>query len=97
MIMISCSGNSSEKQRVESLLVKKQGFVVSSSIPVIDLLIGNIHGSICDTSSLAFLIGAVILLAFKVIDLKVPLTYIGSFTVFVIFYMLGSGMGFDGN
>ena len=38
-----------------------------------------------------------ILLAFKVIDLKVPLTYIGSFTVFVILYMLFSGMGFDGN
>ena len=38
-----------------------------------------------------------ILLVFKVIDLKVPLTYIGSFAVFVILYMLFSGMGFDGN
>ena len=38
-----------------------------------------------------------ILLAFKIIDLKVPLTYIGSFAVFVIFYMLGTGKGFDVN
>ena len=77
--------------------LKKQGFVAASSIPVKDLFIGNIQGTIGETSALAILIGAVILLAFKVIDLKVPLTYIGSFTVFVIFYMLGSGMGFDGN
>lgn len=77
--------------------LKKQGFVAASSIPVKDLFIGNIQGTIGETSALAILIGAVILLAFKVIDLKVPLTYIGSFTVFVIFYMLGSGMGFNGN
>lgn len=38
-----------------------------------------------------------ILLVFKVIDLKIPLTYIGSFTVFVICYMFATGMGFDGN
>ena len=71
--------------------LKKQGFVAASSIPVKDLFIGNIQGTIGETSALAILIGAVILLAFKVIDLKVPLTYIGSFTVFVIIYMLCSG------
>ena len=32
-----------------------------------------------------------ILLAFKIIDLKVPLTYIGSFSVFLIFYMIATG------
>ena len=37
------------------------------------------------------------LLVFKVIDLKIPLTYIGSFAVFVILYMLGTGKGFDVN
>ena len=31
------------------------------------------------------------------IDLKIPLTYIGSFSVFVIIYMLCTGMGFDVN
>ena len=76
--------------------LKNSGFT-ADSISVKNLFIGNIHGTIGETSALAILIGAVILLAFKVIDLKIPLTYIGSFTVFVIFYMLGSGMGFDGN
>lgn len=65
------------------------------TLSVKNLFIGNIHGTIGETSALAILIGAVILLAFKVIDLKVPLTYIGSFAVFIILYMLGSSKGFD--
>lgn len=65
------------------------------TLSVKNLFIGNIHGTIGETSALAILIGAVILLAFKVIDLKVPLTYIGSFAVFIILYMLGTGKGFD--
>ena len=76
--------------------LKNSGFT-ADSIPVKTLFIGNVHGTIGETSAIAILIGAVILLAFKVIDFKVPLTYIGSFAVFVILYMLGSGMGFDIN
>lgn len=76
--------------------LKAQGFV-EGSVPVKNLFLGNIQGTIGETSALAILIGAAILLAFKVIDLKVPLTYIGSFTVFVIFYMLFSGMNLDWN
>ncbi len=59
------------------------------------MFIGDIQGTIGETSAIAILIGAAILLVFKVIDLKIPLTYIGSFAVFVILYMLGSGKGFD--
>ncbi len=77
--------------------LKAQGFVEGSSIPVKNLFLGNIQGTIGETSALALLIGAVFLLAFKVIDLKIPLTYIGSFTVFVVCYMFATGMGFDGN
>ena len=76
--------------------LKNSGFT-ADSISVKNLFIGNIHGTIGETSALAILIGAVILLAFKVIDLKIPLTYIGSFAVFVILYMLGTGKGFDVN
>ena len=43
------------------------------------------------------LIGAAILLCYKVISARIPLTYIGSFAVFVIIYMLASGKGFDVN
>ena len=67
------------------------------SVNVLDMVIGRIPGTIGETSAIAILIGAVILLAFKVIDLKIPLTYIGSFAVFVILYMLGTGKGFDVN
>ena len=77
--------------------LKSQGFIERTSIPVKNLFLGNIQGTIGETSALAILIGAVILLAFKIIDLKVPLTYIGSFAIFVIFYMLGTGKGFDVN
>ena len=76
--------------------LKNSGFT-ADSISVKNLFIGNIHGTIGETSAIAILIGAVILLAFKVIDLKIPLTYIGSFAVFVILYMLGTGKGFDVN
>ena len=76
--------------------LKNSGFT-ADSISVKNLFIGNIHGIIGETSAIAILIGAVILLAFKVIDLKIPLTYIGSFAVFVILYMLGTGKGFDVN
>ena len=77
--------------------LKAQGFIEGSSVPVKNLFLGNIQGTIGETSALAILIGAAILLAFKVIDLKIPLTYIGSFAVFVICYMFATGMGFDGN
>ena len=77
--------------------LKAQGFIEGSSVPVKNLFLGNIQGTIGETSALAILIGAAILLAFKVIDLKIPLTYIGSFAVFVICYMFATGVGFDGN
>lgn len=77
--------------------LKAQGFIEGTSIPVKNLFLGNIQGTIGETSALAILIGAVILLVFKVIDLKIPLTYIGSFTIFTVIYMLCTGMGFDIN
>ena len=47
--------------------LKNSGFT-ADSISVKNLFIGNIHGTIGETSAIAILIGAVILLAFKVID-----------------------------
>lgn len=76
--------------------LKDHGFV-PGSVPVKNLFLGNIQGTIGETSAIAILIGAVILLYFKVIDLKIPLTYIGTFAVFVIIYMLCTGKGFDMN
>ena len=54
------------------------------SYPLGDLLLGNIFGTIGETSALALLIGAVFLLFIKVIDLRIPLSYIGTFLVLVL-------------
>ena len=64
------------------------------SVNWVDLFFGNIQGTIGETSALAILIGAVILLARGVIDLRIPLTYIGSFAIFVLLF---GGHGFDMN
>ena len=76
--------------------LEDHGFT-EGSVSVLHMFLGNTQGTIGETSALAILLGAAILLAFKIIDLKIPLTYIGTFAVFVIFYMLFSGMGFDVN
>ena len=75
--------------------LRDHGFVAGSSVPVKNLIFGNIQGTIGETSVIA--IGAAILLCYKVISARIPLTYIGSFAVFVIIYMLASGKGFDVN
>ena len=56
------------------------------SVNLMSLFIGNTKGTIGETSALAILIGAAILLATKVIDLRVPLTYIGTFAVFALLF-----------
>lgn len=64
------------------------------AVDVASLLIGNVKGTIGETSAIAILIGAIILLVFRIIDFRIPLTYIGSFTVFVILF---GGHGLDVN
>lgn len=59
-----------------------------------DMFIGNIGGTIGETSALALLIGAGYLVIRKVISLRIPLTYIVSFLVFIILF---GGNGFDVN
>ena len=62
------------------------------SVNLMSLFIGNTKGTIGETSALAILIGAAILLPTKVIDLRVPLTYIGTFAVFALLF---GGHGFS--
>ncbi len=56
------------------------------------LLIGNIGGTIGETSAIAILLGAAYLVARKVISLRIPLTYIITVAVFVLIF---GGKGFD--
>lgn len=66
-----------------------------NSVDVLKMFLGNTAGTIGETSAIAILIGAIYLLARKVISLRIPLTYIGTFAVFILLYSLGSGRGFD--
>ena len=75
--------------------LKANGGIVEGSVSLKNMFIGNIQGTIGETSVIMILIGAVILVAFKIINLRIPLTYLGSFTIFVILYMLFTGKGVD--
>ena len=61
-------------------------------VNVLDMVIGRTAGTIGETSMIAILIGAAFLLGMRVIDLKVPASYIISFIVFLLLF---SGRGFD--
>lgn len=63
-----------------------------SAPELLDMIIGRTSGTIGETSMIAILIGAVFLLVLKVIDLRVPGSYILSF---VLFLLLFSGHGVD--
>jgi len=65
-----------------------------SAPDLLDMIIGRTAGTIGETSMIALLIGAVFLLLMKVIDLRVPGTYILSFVIFIILF---SGHGLDIN
>lgn len=63
-------------------------------VDILSMFIGNTTGTIGETSALALLIGAAILLGTKVIDWRIPGTYIASFLVFILIF---GGHGFDAN
>lgn len=62
------------------------------SVNIVELLIGNVGGTIGETSAIAILLGAAYLVFRKVISLRIPLTYIISLAVFVLIF---GGKGFD--
>lgn len=58
--------------------------VGESSASLLDMFIGNHSGTIGETSIIALLIGALYLVARKIIDLRIPLTYIAVFAVCIM-------------
>ena len=62
------------------------------TVNILDMVIGRIPGTIGETSAIALLIGAAVLVILGVIDLKIPGSYILSFVVFIILF---GGHGFD--
>ena len=68
-------------------LVKENG-----SVNILHMVIGKTAGTIGETSMIAILIGACILLILGIIDLRVPGTYLASFVIFIVLF---GGHGFD--
>lgn len=57
-----------------------------SSVSLIDMFIGNHSGTIGETSIIALLIGALYLTVRKIIDLRIPFTYIAVFAVCIMLF-----------
>ena len=68
-------------------LVKENG-----SVNVLQMVLGKTAGTIGETSMIAIILGASILLLLGIIDLRVPGTYIISFVIFIVIF---GGHGFD--
>lgn len=55
-------------------------------VNVMDMFLGNIAGTIGETSVVAILIGAIFLLAKGIIDIRIPAAYILTFSIFVLVF-----------
>ena len=62
------------------------------TVNVLDMIIGRTGGTIGETSMIAIVIGASILIMLGIFDLKIPGTYIASFVIFICLF---GGHGFD--
>ena len=72
------------------LAIMKDG----GSVEWIQMFFGNTGGTIGEVSAFALLIGAAYLLAKKIISWRIPVSYIGTFAIFMFLF---SGRGTDGN
>ena len=64
------------------------------SVDTMRMILGNIPGTIGETSMIAIVIGAIFLILMGVITLRIPGTYILTFAIFTIIF---GGHGFDMN
>ena len=62
------------------------------TVNTMNMLVGNIRGTIGETSVIAIMIGAMFLILMGVIDLRIPGSYLISFVVFIVIF---GGHGFD--
>lgn len=65
------------------------------SVDVLSMLLGTTAGTIGETCAVALIIGGLFLIIRGVINYRIPVFYIGSFSVFVMIYALAAGRGFD--
>lgn len=77
------------------LAILKPGSEATGSVELLDMFIGTHAGVIGETSVVCLLIGAAYLVVRKVISLRIPLSYIGTFAVLI--FLLAPGHQFDVN
>ena len=70
------------------------GASVAENVSLFDMFFGFTGGVLGETSAFMILLGAAYMVIRKVISLRIPLTYIGSFAIFVLIF---GGHGFDMN
>ena len=75
------------------LAVLKPGGEAEGTVSLFDMFIGKTGGVIGETSVVCLLIGAVYILARKVISLRIPLTYVATFAVLI--FLFAPGHQFD--
>ena len=72
-------------------LIRENNGLIPDNLRVMDMLLGNTAGTTGETSAIAILIGALVLVIFGVIDLKIPFTYIGTFSIFMLIFSPNPG------
>lgn len=65
------------------------------SVDVLAMFLGTTAGTIGETCSVALIIGGLFLIVRRVISYRIPVFYIGTFTICILIYALASGRGFD--
>ena len=67
-------------------LIRQNGGIIPDGLNVMDMLTGNIAGTIGETSVIAILIGAIILILAGVINLRIPASYIITFAILMFVF-----------
>lgn len=57
-----------------------------AKVDVLDMFLGNIGGTIGETSVIAILVGAIYLLMKKIISWRIPVMYLATFSVFILLF-----------
>ncbi len=68
--------------------LKSTGGIIApwNNYQLVDMFIGNTPGTIGETSAVCLLIGGAILVAMKIISLRIPVAYLGSFAVLMFLF-----------
>ena len=94
---VACEAASGDRLEAGQVFLRAEGSAganlrAGEAVNTFDMMMGNIRGTIGETSVIAIMIGAMFLILMGVIDLRIPGTYI---VTFVIFITLFGGHGFD--